>query len=191
MPLRFRKTPAGHTEIQAKAVNLSRAARNLLLLINESQAGSQWLAQIRGVTEADLAQLVSEGLIESTSVSGGMETAPVSGGSRSRAASTVVAETAATPPSAEAASTDDGSDQLWGQTLGLVRESSYAALYDVLTSQGKAQLGLLKGYRFTLDVEKCDGPAELQAFAQKYLEQLREDHGMSAVRRFYEALRKR
>ena len=39
----------------------------------------------------------------------------------------------------------------------------------------------MRGYRFVLEVEKCTGPDELRAFALKFAEQLRTEHGMAAV----------
>ena len=51
MNKRYVKTAAGHAEIQAKALALSRPVRNLLLLINDSQPGEVWLQQIRGLAD--------------------------------------------------------------------------------------------------------------------------------------------
>jgi hypothetical protein len=200
MNTRYAKTPAGHAEIQSKTFQLPRAVRNLLLVINESQPDDYWLQQIRGVSEADLEMLRSAQLIT-----------PLDGPVAASSGSTLAAPAAA-DPQAEAAmaiealrqadrerqmagadsalGADDSAATLWGKVNRLVRETSYSTLYDVLTAQGKSTLGLMRGYRFALEVERCEGLPELQGMAQQFLEQLRDDHGMSAVRRFYDALRR-
>lgn len=212
MTTRYAKTPAGHAEIQAKAMPLSRAVRNLLLLINDSQPDDYWLQQVRGVTEADLEMLREAQLIEAR---GGAPAAPArsptaAADAFASAAAAADAEAAAALQTARASSSsssgadshlpstldslmpgdDSGTGSLWNKVNRAVREASYNTLYDVLTSQGKAVLGLMKGYRFTLEVERCNGLPELQAFTLEFLEQLRDDHGMASVRRFYEALRR-
>ena len=69
-----------------------------------------------------------------------------------------------------------------------VRQSSYAPLYDALNAFSKDMLGLVKGYRFTLEVERCSGPAELQALALRFLDEVRAEHGPAALRRFADRL---
>jgi hypothetical protein len=210
MPTRYVKTPAGHAEIQAKAMALSRPVRNLLLLINDSQPDDYWLQQIRGVSESDLDMLRSAQLIEARGGTSGR----VSSSGNSAAAVMDAFAVAAAAADAEAVALqaahaangmdsqspssgldsglpgDDASAALWNKLNRAVREASYNTLYDVLTSQGKAALGLMRGYRFALEVERCNGLPELQAFTLEFLEQLRDDHGMATVRRFYDALRR-
>jgi hypothetical protein len=160
---RYIKTGAGHTEIQAKALPLTRPMRNLLLLINDSQPASYWLSQIRGIEATDLTHLLAQDLIQA-----------VAGSAAQAAAAPVIAE-----PSAE---------DLWTALQQAIGSASYNALYDTLTAQGKAQLGLMRGYRFALEVERCSGQAELQKLALRWVEQLREEHGLAAVRKFADAL---
>jgi hypothetical protein len=81
------------------------------------------------------------------------------------------------------------SDALWLELQADVKRSSYESLSEVLNAQAKAQLGLVRGYRFSLEMEKCNGVAEMQAFGAKFAERLREEYGMTAVRRFHAALR--
>ena len=50
------KTDSGRAEIRARALPLSRAARNLLLVLDASKPAGQWLSLVAGATEADLAQ---------------------------------------------------------------------------------------------------------------------------------------
>lgn len=72
--------------------------------------------------------------------------------------------------------------------MDVVRATSYSVLYDTLNSQGKAELGLVGGFRFVLEVERCNGLSELIPLAQRFLVQVREERGLSALRRFELAL---
>ncbi|PZP33506.1 MAG: hypothetical protein DI603_08705 [Roseateles depolymerans] len=59
----FAKTEAGRAEIRARALPLSRAARNLLLVIDASKPAGDWLGLVAGVGPDDLASLVAQGLL--------------------------------------------------------------------------------------------------------------------------------
>lgn len=61
--LAFAKTEAGRAEIRARALPLSRAARNLLLVIDASKPAGDWLGLVAGVGPDDLASLVAQGLL--------------------------------------------------------------------------------------------------------------------------------
>jgi len=182
MSIHYVKTPAGLAEIQTKAASLSRPVRNLLLVINDSKPDSYWLQAVNGVSEADLAQLLAAGFIA---------LAGQTGGAAAVAPPPAKAGAAAPGPAAvaEAAADDDNASAFWARVQQAIRDATYTGLYDVLTSQGKTQLGLMRGYRFVLEVEKCSGLPELQTLALRFAEQLRDDHGMAAVKRFYGALR--
>ena len=58
---------------------------------------------------------------------------------------------------------------------------SYPILYARITAEARPRLGLLKGYKLILDVERCSGPAELRALAQRFIEQVRSTDGDSAA----------
>jgi hypothetical protein len=182
---RYVKTAAGHAEIQAKSLALSRPVRNLLLVINDSQPGAFWLQQIRGLADSDLNGLLEAGLI-----------AEVAGTAAAPAAARPVRKAEASPgdnpdtvPSEFDPQGSDAAVQLLHDTLQAIGEASYGALYDTLTAQAKGQLGLVKGYRFALEVERAAGPTELQTLARRFAQGLRDDHGMAAVRQFLDALR--
>ena len=64
----FVRTEAGRNEIRAKALPLSRPARNLLLVLDGSCTGAQWVAKVQGCSEADLQQLIDAQLIATTAV---------------------------------------------------------------------------------------------------------------------------
>ena len=57
------RTEAGKAEFRVRSVNLSRPARNLLMVIDGSCSGDAWLAKVTGSTAADLDVLLAAGLI--------------------------------------------------------------------------------------------------------------------------------
>ncbi len=57
------KTDAGRAEIRARTLPLSRAARNLLLVLDASKPAGEWLRLVTGATPADLDTLRQHGLI--------------------------------------------------------------------------------------------------------------------------------
>lgn len=59
----YSKTETGRQEIKARALPLSRSARNLLLVLDASKPARQWLALVQGVSEADFAYLLEQGLV--------------------------------------------------------------------------------------------------------------------------------
>lgn len=64
----------------------------------------------------------------------------------------------------------------------------YQALYALLNGQATKLLGLVKGYRFALDVEKCAGLPELQALALDFVERVEQAKGAQAAQDLREAL---
>jgi hypothetical protein len=181
MPSRYVRTAAGQAEIQGRGLKLSRPVRNLLLVINDTRTIEDWLAQLTGVTPEDVALLRAEGLI----VEVGGAAAPAGNKPAAPASRPVdLREAAVTAKSAVPAQAPAAADGDWARTQDVIRHAGYAALYDALTSIGKAKLGLMRGYRFVLEVEKCNGQDELRSLALKFVEQLRAEHGMGAVGEF-------
>lgn len=168
MSSRYLRTAAGQAEIQARSRPLSRPVRNLLLVVNDSRTIDDWLVQVHGVTAADVAMLRAEGLIAEA-------LGPAPAGARPAD----LREPGAKPAAAPAADTADTAD--WQRTRELIRGAGYNELYDALNSVGKARLGLVRGYRFALEIEKCSGPDELRSLATGFAEQLRTEFGMAAV----------
>jgi len=179
MSSRYIRTAAGQAEIQARALKLSRPVRNLLLVINDSRTIEDWLVQVHGVTPDDVGLLRSEGLITEAN----MAAAPAVKASVKTTTVDIPVDIreGGVAGKAPAAAPAAGNDADWVRTQQVIRGAGYTALYDALTSVGKAKLGLMRGYRFVLEVEKCTGPDELRAFALKFAEQLRTEHGMAAV----------
>lgn len=178
MSSRFVRTPAGQAEIQARSLKLGRPVRNLLLVINDSRAIDEWLTQVQGVTAEDVAMLRAQGLITESP-----------GAARLAAAaheSSPAATAAGAPAAAAAPSAPDSPD--WARTQQVIRAAGYTPLYDALNSVGKAKLGLVRGYRFALEIERCADIAALRGLALRFAEQLRQEHGMAAVGEFTYAI---
>ena len=151
---RYVKTELGRGAIRDRAQALSRPARNLLLIIDGSRLGSDWVALVHGSSDADLQQLLGSGLIAEVSAPGSVASAAQPTGAHGPTLAEVL------------------------QTMG------YRQLYDLLTAQARARLGLIKGYRMILEIERCSGPEEIRALTLRFVEQLREVQGDAAARLF-------
>ena len=57
----------------------------------------------------------------------------------------------------------------------------YPALYALLISEAKARLGLIKGYKLMLDIEKCSGVDELRQLARRFVADLAVSHGAATA----------
>ncbi|MCY4755808.1 hypothetical protein [Pelomonas aquatica] len=155
------KTEAGRAEIRARALPLSRAARNLLLVLDASKTAGDWLRLVAGATEADLTTLRQHGLI-----------APQGAGGPPP-----VATTAPAAPAAIAAPPAGGAPLL-----------DRAALYAYLSGEATKLLGPFKGYAFALEVERADSLAALQALALQLVERVQKAKGEDAAAAVREAL---
>jgi hypothetical protein len=152
MDHRFAKSDAGRQEIKAKSRSLSRTARNLLLIIDATRGASDWMQLVHGATEADLRQLLAEGLIEPAKAAAGQLP--------SRSASLAEA----------------------------VAKLSYDQLYNLMTSQAKERLGLIRGFKMVLEVEKCGNIDELRKLALVFFEQVKAQQGETAAKAMRMAL---
>ena len=65
------RTEAGKAEIRAHGVQMSRPARNLLMVIDGSCSGDEWLRKVHGSTPADLEVLIAARLIAPQGTGGG------------------------------------------------------------------------------------------------------------------------
>ena len=163
----FTKTDAGQNEIRERAHALQRHSRTLLVLVDGSKTAEQLLGMVQGASPADLAVLVDAGLIAEV---GGSRRAPAAAASASAAPA---APAAAAP--AEAAS-------------GVDENLSYRELYDSLNALSKEQLGLFKGYKFALEIEKADGVAGLREVALRLVDEVQKVKGDSAAQMVRRAL---
>jgi len=65
---------------------------------------------------------------------------------------------------------------------------SYDQLYSLMTSQAKARLGLIKGFTFVLEVEKCANLDELRKLALRFLSMVQEQQGEAVAKQMRMAL---
>ena len=159
------KTEAGRREITERALPLSRSARNLLFSIDLNRSAGEWLALVRGSGPVELQQLLAAGLI-------GRAAGPAAPAPPAGIGAPVQPAAAAEPPRTTARMS------LADALEGL----NYQVLYDRLTLEARQQLGLFKGYRMILDIEKCSGPPELRALALQFVEQVRLGKGDADAR---------
>lgn len=169
----YAKTELGQNEIRERAHALQRHSRTLLVLVDGTRTGEQLLAMVQGATAADLTVLVEAGLIAETGASRGP-----------RAAAASAAPTAAAPVAqgAAAAPSPAADDALPDGSLG------YRELYDSLNALSKEQLGLFKGYKFALEIEKADGVEGLREVALRLVDEVQKVKGDSAAQMVRRAL---
>ena len=165
---RVGRTELGQREIAAKTLPLARPARNLLLIIDPKRRAGEWLALVGGATLEDLQQLVATGLV--APVGAAVSDTPQAGSAAAGAA----------PPAAAAPGLQVATARM--SLPEALQGQSYRLLYDRLTAEARAQLGLIKGYKLILDIERCSGPDEIRLLAERFVEQVRSLHGDSKAR---------
>lgn len=168
----YAKTELGQNEIRERAHALQRHSRTLLVLVDGTRTGEQLLGLVQGATAADLTVLVEAGLIAETGASRGPRAAAAA--SAPAAAPVAQAAAAAPPPTAD--------DALPDGNLG------YRELYDSLNALSKEQLGLFKGYKFALEIEKADGVEGLREVALRLVDEVQKVKGDSAAQMVRRAL---
>lgn len=164
MPVRFAKTALGRAEIQSRTHALTRTARNLLLILDPSRTGEAWVGMVQGAVLADLQALLDGGLIEA------VPTVPTVPPSEAQAAERPEAGSAAFAPT-----------QADAPPVLAFASLSYSELNTRLNTLIKAHLGLIKGYRFTLDVERAADVIELQRVALRLVAEVESAHGLQAA----------
>ena len=165
------KTEAGRREITERKLPLSRAARNLLLIIDPQRSAGAYLALVKGCSPLELQQLVANGLVgRVVDQTGDPSAVPLSELPAAPTSTPVPARAPAAPPSLAHMSL---AEALQGQ--------GYKVLYDRLTAEARAQLGLFKGYRLILDIEKCSGPEQIRSLALQFVAQVRQAKGDAAA----------
>ena len=147
MTTRYVKSEAGRAAIHARVHALTRPARNLLVIIDASKTGDEWVALVNGATGADLLQLIDDGLVEAAGAK------------------------AASPARQRGPGLEEAL-QNW----------SYRQLYDLLTEQARSRLGLIKGYRMVLEIEKCSGVDEIRKLVPRFVDEVRTVQGDAAAR---------
>lgn len=157
----YQKTDAGRAEIKARALPLSRSARNLLLVIDGNKPARQWLSLVQGVVEADLAYLLEQGLIG--------------------AAAAAPPRAAAAAPAAVPAPVGGDKAQRRLAAFGESPAMSYEQLYAYLNASGAKYLGAMKRYMFSLEIEQCQSLPDLQDLALSLVERVAQSKGDEAA----------
>lgn len=177
------KTEAGRAEIRARALPLSRAARNLLLVLDASKPAGEWLRLVAGASEADLDMLRHNGLIAPHGPGGppvSTQPAPLDGPATAPAPLGWL-NTSPAPPAPAAPAPLQGPPA--GSPL-----LDRAALYTYLSGEATKLLGPFKGYAFALEVERADDLAQLQALALQLVERVHKAKGDAAAAAVRQAL---
>jgi hypothetical protein len=152
---RFNKTEAGRTEIRARAYSLTRTARNLLFVIDDTRPVSEWITLVNGAGAADLRSLLRARLVQLAPL---IQLEPDG------------------PPVAVG----------WAPTLPVPEIQppgpplSYAEFHAGLTELVREQLGLLKGYRISLEIERATGLADLIEVAHRFADEVHRIRGAAA-----------
>jgi len=178
------KTDAGRREINDRALVKERARRNLLLVIDGVQSEEALIAALAGIGADDFRALEAQGLI-----------APVSGSVRASARSVPPIGRGEAQPSSGAVSSSllavGSSTSGFGVRAAALSEpaggteapgpagrdpANFAATLTRLISN---ELGL-RGFVLSLAIEKATTPSDLEAIAQRTLDQIRERRGDAA-----------
>lgn len=154
----FTKTDLGRQELRGRSLPLSRTARNLLFVIDAVRPATEWLGMVQGATSDDLQTLLDAGLIAPPG-------APVA------VSAAALAPAAPAEPAPAAQALDSGPDG----TL------SYGQLYEQLNAQIKNHLGVIKGYQFSLELEKASSLTELRDVAVRLVGEVQRAKGEGAA----------
>jgi hypothetical protein len=82
-------------------------------------------------------------------------------------------------PAAVPAAEPGAFDELRSALMAL----DYESLYNLLTAQVREQMGLIKGYRMALEIERCAGLPELQALALRLAAQWHDELRLDGLRK--------
>lgn len=174
---RYAKTDAGRTEVRARALALTRQARNLLLIIEPGRPAADWLAMVQGCGLGELQALLDSGLV-----------APGQAGMPAGTAIATAAAPATPGHTAIACDAPAASVPARVPMAQALARLGYRTLYDRITVEARPLLGLIKGYRLILELERCNGPDEIRALALHFVDQVREAQGAATAQSLAERL---
>ena len=159
------KTLAGRRELQERAFALNRTSRTLLVLADGVRTQEELLQFVRGAELGDIEALRVAGLV--TLSAGG---APVAGRSASAPGPGQAPRSASMP--------------LLDETLNKAVERSkpvaameYQELYATLNLLCRDHLGLIKGFRYSMEIEKASNVTELRDLARRFVEDVEQSKG--------------
>ena len=170
---RYVRTEAGRAEIRRRALPLSRPARNLLLIVDASRSGQDWLALVQGCVPDELQALLDAGLL---APAGAAEAALPLGRPTAKAA------TAADKPAARA----DAAPRM--SLAEALQTKDHRVLCRRMMIEARPRLGMVKGYWLALEVDHSESPADVRALALRFVEQVREVQGDAGALALVQAL---
>lgn len=209
----YAKSVRGRQVLRDRHYPLPRSARNLLLILDASKPVRQWLQMVHGVGWAEVGVLEQAGLIEPVPEAGPAETRPAPlpsdfgpvfrpdelaqlalptppkvprfvspasrGGLPAPVPAPVIAPQEADPQSAFIPLS---TRPRLHSTLG------YADLYDSLNALARQTLGLFRGYRYTLRIEKAQDLDDLEQVASDFVAEVERLRGLATARTVRRAL---
>lgn len=152
----FTKTDLGRQELRGRSLPLSRTARNLLFVIDAARPAAEWLGMVQGATPDDLQTLRDAGLI---ALQAGLVVSPGEAPAPAVASAPAALSQNVTPEGA----------------------LSYRQLYEELNAQIKKHLGLIKGYQFSLELEKASSLTELRDVAMRLVDEVQRVKGQGVA----------
>jgi hypothetical protein len=171
MALKYVKTEAGQREIRERAHALPRGARTLLVLVDGTKDREQLLGMVQGATPEDFALLLEHALI-----------AEQAGSGRSSASGPAPAPAPVAEPAGEPADTAAAAPAGAAPALG------FKELYESMTQLVKSQLGLMKAFKYTLEIEKAGTVPELLDVARRFAAEVESSKGENAAKMVRRAL---
>lgn len=192
MEARYAKTESGREEIRTRSRGLPRTTRNLLLMIDGERSSAYLLEHLQGVGAADLEQLHAEGLIEAVAEAAAV--VPVAVPVPAPPVGPQVVEldlTLHSMPGVLGETVKPAEPALTGEALPLggalraedrevraaIEALSYEQLYKLLSDQARERLGMIRGYKLTLDIERAQSLDALRVLAIQFVTTVRELRG--------------
>jgi hypothetical protein len=177
MALKYVKTEAGQKEIRERGHALPRGARTLLVLVDGTKDREQLLGMVQGASPDDFASLLELGLI-----------AEHAGSSRSGASATAAAPASPEPSAATPASTAPADTAPVPLANTAAPALGFKELYESMTQLVKSQLGLMKAFKYTLEIEKAGTVPELLEVARRFAAEVESSKGENAANMVRRAL---
>jgi hypothetical protein len=159
------KTAAGKLELQERTIALKRSSRTLLVLADGLRTQDELLQLVRGAELADIEELRAAGLVTVSEVqSPGVRRVDGSGGAVQSSRGS------ATRPT-EVTRVDSPEQAKPAQEMG------YQEIYATLNLLCRDHLGLIKGFRYSMEIEKASGLEELKAVARRFAAEVEQTKG--------------
>jgi hypothetical protein len=159
------KTAAGKRELQERTIALKRSSRTLLVLADGLRTQEELLQFVRGAEPSDIEELRAAGLVTLSQVT------------VSVARRTEGANVAGQAPRGPSARTSGFSETSAPEAWKPAQEMSYQEIYATLNLLCRDHLGLIKGFRYSMEIEKASGIEELKAVARRFAAEVEQSKG--------------